>query len=240
MRGVVQTGKSLGTDSTEIKKLFGACIYTTLIGYPRLKMFWSARTRIPMIADNMSRNRFFELRTNLKVIDDNSVSEDDRKKDRFWKVRPMLDIVRQSCLQTPQPQNVSIDEQMIPFYGHVSMRQYVRGKPCPVGLKLFVMASASGLPLDFVMYQGKGTGFHSVVAPTPENFDIGGKAVLKLCDTLPAGSSIFINRYFTSVPLLDLLYLSSILASGTIMSSRIPKAVSFVNDAALKKAGRGT
>ncbi|KAJ4446477.1 hypothetical protein ANN_13173 [Periplaneta americana] len=125
--------------------------------------------------------------TNLKVIDDNSVSEDGRKTDRFWKVMLMLDIVRQSCLQTPRPQNVSIDEQMIPFYGHMSMRQYVRGKPCPVGLKLFVMASASGLPLDFVMYQGKGTGFHSVVAPTPENLDIGGKAVLKLCDTLPAG-----------------------------------------------------
>lgn len=240
MKGVLISGKSFETNCDEIKTFFGCSIYTTIIGYPRLKMFWAARTRISMVADYISRDRFIQLRVNLKVVDDNSVSEEDRKSDRFWKVRPMLNVVRDSCLNTPRSQNISIDEQMIPFHGHVAMRQYIRGKPCPVGLKVFVMTSASGLPLDFVMYQGKGTSFESTVANISQNLHVGGKAVLTLCDTLPAGSSIYIDRFFTSEPLLDELLHRNILASGTIMLSRIPKNITFLKDSLMKKKGRGT
>ncbi|GBN03032.1 hypothetical protein AVEN_181052-1 [Araneus ventricosus] len=145
-------------------------------------MVWERFTRIPVIADNIARDRFFQIRSNLKVINDNDVSDDSKKSDKFWKVRPLLSKIRERCLQQERPRIVSIDEQIIPFHGQISMRQYVKGKPNPVGLKVFVMCTTYGLPLDFIFYEGKGTDVQS--PEDTRDLDLGGKIALKLSDSL--------------------------------------------------------
>lgn len=60
----------------------------------------------------------------------------------------MLGAVEQEC---------SIDEQMIPFKGHLSIKQYVKGKPSPWGIKAFALCGRSGLLYDFAIYQGENT-----------------------------------------------------------------------------------
>nr|CAH7761725.1 unnamed protein product [Callosobruchus chinensis] len=72
-------------------------------------------------------------------------------------IRPLIDRIRKGCTSVPRNQEVAIDEQMIPFSGMCHMKQFVRGKPNPVGLKNFVCATSEGLVLDFVIYQGKNT-----------------------------------------------------------------------------------
>ena len=47
---------------------------------------------------------------------------------------------------------------MIPFQGRVPGRQYVKNKPNPVEVKLFVRCGRSDMAYDFKFYQGKGTG----------------------------------------------------------------------------------
>lgn len=108
----------------------------------------------------MTRYRFFKLRVRLKLVNENEVSENE-KTDKFWKIRPMLRMIREPCLNIVRSKNVPIDEQMIPFQSHVAMRQYVKGKPTPVGLKNFVMTSIEGIPLDFCMYAGKDSNFET-------------------------------------------------------------------------------
>ena len=238
-RNVVETGKSLGTNALEISKFWGCSIVAALLGFPQIHMCWEGKTRYPLIADNISRDRFYLIRKSLKLVDDNDVSEEMKNSNAFWKVQPMLDLVRQACLENPRPKNVSIDEQMIPFPGNVRMRQYIRGKTIPVGLKVFVSATTCRLPLEFCLYEGKGAQISSEKIPMPEKLDIGGRVVLKLSDTLPTGSSIFMDRYFTSVTLIESLSNRSILACGTIMSSRLPKSVKFMKDSEMKKQ-RGT
>ncbi|ERL89809.1 hypothetical protein D910_07170 [Dendroctonus ponderosae] len=56
-------------------------------------MFWAQNTRVPIVSDNITRNRFFKLRSRLKVVDDNMISAEEKSHDRFWKVRPLLDSV---------------------------------------------------------------------------------------------------------------------------------------------------
>lgn len=196
MKHVSLHGKSLGTTTDEIKKYWAASIVISLLGFPKLRMCWEQRTRYPLVADNISRDRFYSLRSSLKVVDDDAVSDNEKSTDRYWKVRPLLSMIRKACLQHPRPDIVCIDEQMVPFHGQVRMKQYVRGKPQPVGLKNFVMATSSGLPLDFYMYEGGQRPISSEMMPMPEKLDIGGKVVLKLSDTLPVHGPIL--HFFAS------------------------------------------
>ena len=53
-------------------------------------------------------------------VDDYTV-QDEEKQDRFWKVRPFFNRIRDGCLQNHRSKVVCIDEQMIPFYSQVRM-----------------------------------------------------------------------------------------------------------------------
>lgn len=46
--------------------------------------------------------------------------------------------------------NICIDEQMIPFKGHLSVKQYMRGKHCPWGIKIFLLCGESGIIYDLL------------------------------------------------------------------------------------------
>ncbi|KAG5884118.1 hypothetical protein JTB14_009173 [Gonioctena quinquepunctata] len=52
------------------------------------------------------------------------------------------------------------------------MRQFVRGKPNPVGLKNFVMTTPKGVPLDFYLYEEKGSSVDSCLVKMPEKLDV--------------------------------------------------------------------
>lgn len=93
---------------------------------------------------------------------------------------------------------------MIPFWGHVAARQYVRPKPNPCGLKNFVRALPDGLPLDYFLYEGKGSEINAYIDVS--HLDIGGKTVMKLVQTLSDGCNLYIDRYFTLISLINELF----------------------------------
>ena len=209
-----------------IFKFFGICFYTSVIKYPWLRMYWSEKYRLPVVADQLSRNKFFNIRANLKVVDDNRISDDHKQNDRLWKVRPLLDAIRQRCLQLDRPEAVEVDEQMIPFTGTTSLKHYVPNKPNPVGLKNWVLAGGNGLMLDFEVDQGKPKLISMLTdAPTRPEMGLGEAVVLRLLQTLPEGSKVYFDRLFTSVPLLDALSDKNLKGTGTIIKNRIPKSV---------------
>lgn len=192
-----------------------------ILGLPRIRMFWAAETRVTLVANAMTRNRFFQLRSKIKVVDDQLVTPNMKEVDRFWKIRPIVSSIEKGCRENERCQNVAIDEQIIPFTGKCKMKQVVKGKHYPEGIKVFIQANPNGLPLDLYLYQGQGTSVESALYPMPDKIDLGGRVVLKLADTLPKYSSIYMDRYFTSIPLLDTLLNRNIYATGTLMKSRV-------------------
>lgn len=147
--------KELKTTPKEIKVLYGAHFIFGCLPYPQLHMYWRKGISLDTVASVISRDRFKTLRMCLHYVD---VQTPPENHGLFWKVDPLINSVRNRCLSLPRKTtDYSVDEQMIPFTGKLppGLRQYVKNKPRPVGLKNFVVTTSSGLVMDFEIYQGK-------------------------------------------------------------------------------------
>eukprot|EP00102_Acyrthosiphon_pisum_P021760 XP_016658970.1 PREDICTED: piggyBac transposable element-derived protein 3-like isoform X2 [Acyrthosiphon pisum] len=223
------------TNSKEMKIFVGIHLYMGVLNLPRIRMYWEQKSRINTIADNMTRNRFFELRFNFHVIDNNTIPTNNT--DRFIKVRPLYDLLKKICNELPVEKNISVDEQMVPFKGKLSAKQYMRGKPNPWGIKLFLLCGEDGLVYNFIIYQGSTTELNQDMQ---KKYGLGSAVVLHLTDLLGKNQHfLFMDNFFTSYNLLHALQHKQIFAAGTIRVNRFVKPP-FLTDKELSKMGRGT
>lgn len=223
------------TNSRELKIFVGIHLLMGVFGLPRIRMYWEQKSRINIVADNMTRNRFFELRTNFHIMDNNTVSTNN--KDRFVKVRPIYNVLKKRCNELSIEKNVCVDEQIVPFKGKLSVKQFMRGKPNPWGIKLFLLCGESGLVYDFLLYQGSTTEFDENIQNI---FGLGGAVIVKLTLLLKKKRHfLYMDNFFTSFNILHALQHNCIYAAGTIRVNRFMKPP-FISDKDLKKMGRGT
>lgn len=169
----------------------------------------------------MSRDRLLQLRNAHHVVHSytQSLPLNNESPNPLWKVQPIIDRVRNACNKLERvPGYYSIDEQIIPFTRRCALRQVVKNKPRPVELKNFVFTTSDGLMLDFDIYRGAKTMFGAT------NLGLGASLVLlvHLIKTVPPGSCVYYDRYFTTVPLIEELDKRNIHGTGTIMINRIP------------------
>ncbi|KAL4101103.1 hypothetical protein QTP88_021123 [Uroleucon formosanum] len=127
--------------SAKMKVFVGIHLMMGVLNLPRVRI--------------MTRNRFFELRTHFHVINNEEISQTNT--DKFIKVRPLYNYMKNRFYQLPIEQNLSIDEQMVPFKGKLASKPYMRGKPHPWGIKIFLMCGSSGIVYDYIMFQGSST-----------------------------------------------------------------------------------
>ncbi len=66
-----------------MKIFFRISVHMVCLGYPRIKMFWAKKTKVPVISSKMARDRLFKLRSSLKTVDDLAVTEGTNKADIF-------------------------------------------------------------------------------------------------------------------------------------------------------------
>jgi len=102
------------TDLAEIEQYLGILVKMGLVHMPRYTCYWSSELRFPAVADVMSRNMFSNLTRYIHFNDSNKMitNRDDPQYDPYFKVRPLLGMLRESCLNIEPEEKMSIDEQM--------------------------------------------------------------------------------------------------------------------------------
>lgn len=119
--------------------------------------FWFTRT--PGYGELFSRDRYLLIRSFLHFNDNRfSVPKGQDGYDPLYKVRPILDLTKDTYMQIFEPaKELSIDESMVKFKGRLNFKQYLPSKPSTKwGLKIWSLAeSNTGFMLRFNVYTGK-------------------------------------------------------------------------------------
>lgn len=184
---------NLGVTFNEIKEFLGIELWMGVVKLPAYTDYWAQYTRFGCVANVMPLKKYQQiLRCLYFTIND-----------RFFKIRPVLDIIRLNCLQLSQGQRFSIDEMMVPYKGKKagSRRQYMQNKPTKWGITLFICAGIDGMVYDFLVYSGDCT-FRNITFSTFETgyFGLGPKVVIALCSTIlnKSLSVIYFDNFFTT------------------------------------------
>ena len=87
---------------------------TCMMKLPYYNMFWQAETCYPTIANFMSNKRYKQLRKYLQIADNTTTDKPKNNNEKLFKIRPVIEAVRENCM-TMEPEPVhSIDGQTIP------------------------------------------------------------------------------------------------------------------------------
>ena len=128
--------------------------------------------------------------------------------------------------------NFSVDESMIPWYG---TKQFIRGKPIRFRFKLWCFCSPDGYLLHVEPYCGKDTDLPETGLGQGSDVVLG---MIEKCD-LTKGSTVTMDNFFTTLPLLNKLTYMGRYGVGTIQENKLQGAP-LKKKAALQKETRGT
>jgi hypothetical protein len=209
---------SFQIDKAEMKVFIAILLFSGYHSMPREKMYWKTDedTRIPIVANNMSRNRFEEVKRYIHFADNTKLDLNDK----MAKVRPLQTLL---CVKFCQfgymHEKLSIDESMVRYFGSHPSKQFIRGKPCRFGFKNWMLTSSCGYVYQFDTYCGAKT------LTQREDLPLGSRVVLDLLSkiTYPTDHIVFFDNFFTSYDLLRILKEKGFRATGTVRENRIKK-----------------
>ena len=163
---------------------------------PFLTDYWSQNPLLgaPGITKCMPRDRFKAILRCLHLNDNSQMpAHSDPNVDKLYKVRPLINTIRSNTQMAYYPhQQVAVDEAMVLFKGHSTIKQFMPLKPIKRGYKVWCICdSINGLAYEIEVYLGA----------TEEGSDgsLGERVVLRLVDKMKGESHhIYMDNFFTS------------------------------------------
>ncbi|XP_037124085.1 piggyBac transposable element-derived protein 3-like [Syngnathus acus] len=199
----------------ELKRVVGILLLSGYHQLPSRRHYWNTDEDLhcALVAGAMSRNRFEEIIRYIHCADNAHLN----RSDRMTKLRPMMDILNARFGEAyPMDCNLDLDEAWC------------------------LNSGTNGFLLHFDIYQGA-----SVDASEVERkFGKGGGTLLRLLDNLPDALRalplrIYIDNYFTGLPLVAELHRRGYACTGTIRENRIPRSCPITDQKAMKRKLRG-
>lgn len=107
-----KTGKSICVTKEEVQKFIGIYLVFGIADMPSVGLYRQNESRLPPIADMTSTNRLEILHSNLNFEDNLSATEA-HKKDKFWKIRTWILLLRGAVQLTGLKIFHSVNEIMV-------------------------------------------------------------------------------------------------------------------------------
>ncbi|KAL3248169.1 hypothetical protein MRX96_056582 [Rhipicephalus microplus] len=157
----------------------------------------------------MARNRFRQLKRFFHVVDNTQL----KAGDKMGKIQPFYGEISK-CFRHfgVFNESLSIDESMVPYYGHHSCKMFIRGKPIRFGYKIWMMCSSNGIAME--LYCGR--------KEKEDKTPLGIRVVSNMVSVLeaPEQHEVYFDNFFTSHGLLTKLADQGIRAIGTVRDTR--------------------
>ncbi|KAJ8877025.1 hypothetical protein PR048_021477 [Dryococelus australis] len=204
--------KPLNLSRTELEQFFGICMTISIFGLPRNRMYWNQNTRVDMVANVISRDRWEEIKSSLHCVDNGQqLAQTDPNRDKLFKTKPFIDDLKGKFQYIPKEQHLCVDEQIVPFKGMCSLKQY--------------NPKSTNIEPDFGL----------------SDIDASSKIVLRLVECIPKNQNflLFFGNWFSSLPLFTVLADMGIGTLGTITRNRFP-GLQVPLGVEMKKTGRGS
>lgn len=201
-----------------MRRFFGILLFSGYHSVPKVQNYWSNEPTygIAIIKQAMARNTFQKLKSNFHIANNNELD----KNDKFAKVRPLFALLNTRFMQFGvfEP-NLSIDEQMVPYFGRHSCKMFIRGKPIRFGYKYWCLCSSKGYLFQFLPYAGASDAYDKQIG-------LGASVVMGLMSVCeyPRQHTVHFDNFFTGYHLLCLLKEKGFCATGTIRANRLVNA----------------
>lgn len=227
------------TSTSELYRLIAIMSLMGMCVRGRIDEYWtSGIIAMPEFRKLMHRDRFISLMRFLHFTNNNEVNTHGPER-KIAKIKPLLDYLnlKFKTVYTPR-REVSIDESLLLWKGHLSWVQCIRTKAARFGIKSYELCEAvTGYVLNTILYTGAGTvnerpifGFTSATA----------KIVLEIFkDYLGKGYKLFMDNFYNSVTLCRFLKRQKTDVVGTFNRRRVdcPRDIKTLNE---KRVPRGT
>lgn len=165
------------TTIPEIYRLISVIILMGICVRGRIDEYWMTGVMgMPDLRKLMTIDRFWLLMGYLHFVDNESISPSCRGYERkISKIKPLVDYLNEKFIEIYTPaKEISIDESLLLWKGHLSWIQCIRTKAARFGIKSYELCEAiTGYCARFHIYAGKSSsstealyGFTSVTAKT--------------------------------------------------------------------------
>ena len=199
----------------DLYRFVGIILFSGYHWLPQQRMYWSTDEDLytPLVSNAMSRNRFEEIKRFLHCADNSNLNT----ADKMAKIRPFLDLVNKHLMQFGVfSEALSLDEQMLPYFGKHSCKQFIKNKPVKFGYKYWFISSKDGYPFQFEVYCGRNV--------DQDASPLGERVVYNLLNRLeisePREHSITFDNFFCSLDVLSKLRNDGFRATGTLRKNR--------------------
>lgn len=204
-----------------------------------LRSYWSTLPiyHMPIFSSVMPRTRYLMIMRFLHYNDNTQCPPRNHPNfDKLYKIRPLINYFSEIFPQLFTPdQHICVDESLIKFSGRLGLKQFIPTKRVRYGMKMYKLCDrATGYTYAFMVYEGKDTQLHP--PNCPEYIGSSGKVVRQLLNPLlEKGYHVYVDNFYSSLPLFRNLHRKNTPACGTVRTNRKGFPQSLVN----KKLRRG-